>query len=117
MKLSWYAENGQSDANGFYNELMYGGHANSIAEIDGILNQIKVYPTPFIDQIYIETPPTLNQELNYKLYNTMGHMIYENSNSNKSDLEKIDLPNLAKGIYVLNVYNEFGSKSFKLLKN
>lgn len=47
----------------------------------------------------------------------MGHVIYENSHSNKSVLEKIDLPNLAKGIYVLNVYNEFGSKSFKLLKN
>lgn len=72
VKLSWYAENGQSDANGFYNELKYGGQANSIAENNGILNQVKVYPAPFVDRIYIETPTAQSQELNYKLFNLWG---------------------------------------------
>lgn len=117
IKLSWYAENGISDANGFYNELIYGGLANSITDIDGILNQIKVYPTLFDEHLYIETPHSLHQDLNYKLFNSMGHIIYKNSYPSGAGLTKIELPNLAKGMYILNLYTSSSSKNFKLLKN
>ncbi len=117
IKLSWYAENGLTDANGFYNGLIYGGQPNAIAENDGLLNQIKIYPTNFVDQLFIEIPGALNQKLKCRIFNTMGSLIYENTTSNETGLAKIDLPNIANGMYIINVSTDSGSRNFKLLKN
>jgi hypothetical protein len=117
IKLSWYAENGISDANGFFNGLTYGGQPNGIADNNNLLDQIKVYPTFFDDHIYIEMPVSLSDGLKYRVFGTMGNMVYENSTTRGTAMEKINLFDLAEGMYIINISSDENSKNFKLLKN
>ncbi|HEY9116092.1 MAG TPA: T9SS type A sorting domain-containing protein, partial [Bacteroidales bacterium] len=117
IKLSWYANSGETDANGFYSQLLFGGQPNAIAEGNEFFEKIKVYPSLFVDHLYVETPGSTNQSVNYRVYGTMGNMLYENTLEAGNGLAKIDLPGLAKGMYILNISTNSGSKNFKLLKN
>ena len=121
LKLSWYAENAAyaengEDANGYYNQLMFGGEPNSLDEFDQIAQNIKAYPSPFTNEINVELPKLEQGTFEISVYDRMGVKVF-NSNAVQSGTEKIDLGFLPGGIYLLYVNSDTGSKSIKILKN
>lgn len=117
LKLSWYAENGESDANGYYDQLMFGGEPSAVDEDELLLENIKVYPTVFSNRLKLEFPAQINSRINCKLYNTCGVVVFETERLNSSGTSTIDLPGLQKGMYILRIDSETGSKHFKLFRN
>ena len=117
LKLSWYAENGETDANGYYNQLIFGGDPDAIAEGDEFLDQIKVYPTVFSDQLSIELPENTNKTVVYRVCNTMGVEIYSAKSVSANGVERIRIPGLARGMYILNVDVATDSRNFKVFRH
>ncbi|NOX86695.1 MAG: type IX secretion system sortase PorU [Chlorobi bacterium] len=115
LKLSWYAENGQTDANGYYSQLVYGGEPSAIAEENELLDRIKVYPTAFTDYLNVELPAT-GQSVTFRVFNTVGSEIYSEKSNSNGGVEQIHIPGLAKGMYILNVSTDRGSKNFKIFR-
>ncbi|MFK5855259.1 MAG: type IX secretion system sortase PorU [Bacteroidota bacterium] len=116
LKLSWYAENGTVDANGYYNQLVFGGDPDAITENNEFLDQIKVYPTIFTNYINIELPKFDSKSIVYHLYNSMGVEVYSTKSESATGIEKIYLPRLANGMYILNAYIGNESRNFKVFK-
>jgi hypothetical protein len=117
LKMSYYAENGETDANGFYNEIRYGGEPNAIDENDKILDLVMVFPTVFSDNINVEIPSMENKIVTYRIYNSMGAEVYSVKSSTSIRTQKIIIPSLAKGMYVLNMDTGIESRNFKIFKN
>ncbi len=115
LKLSWYAENGVTDANGYYNQLMFGGEPTAIAEGNEFLDHVKVYPTAFSDYLNIELPET-GQSVTYRIYNTVGMEVYSTKSRYSGGVEQIHIPVLSKGMYILNVNIAKGSRNFKIFR-
>ncbi len=115
LKLSWYADNGETDANGYYNQLLYGGEPNAIAEENELLDRIKVYPTAFTDYLNVELPVT-DQPVTFRVFNTVGSEVYSEKSNSNGGVEQIRIPGLAKGMYILNVAMDTGSKNFKIFR-
>ncbi|MCF6171541.1 MAG: type IX secretion system sortase PorU [Bacteroidales bacterium] len=116
LKLSWYAENGETDANGYYNQLWFGGEPDAIAEGDEFLDQIKVYPTVFSNQLNIELPENTNKKVVYRIYNTVGVEVFSANSTAGRGTESIRIPGLAKGMYILNIDVADNSRNFKVFR-
>lgn len=61
-------------------------------------NGIKIYPNPTFDMLYISN--LLNENLNVKIYNAVGEIVYLEKNKNG-----IDLSPLAQGVYFIEINN------------
>lgn len=116
LKLSYYAENGETDANGFCNDIKYGGELNAIYENEELLDFVNVYPTVFTDHINVEIPEMANTEVTYKIFNAMGAELYSLKSSTSVGNQKINIPALANGMYVLKMDIDNISKKFKIFK-
>lgn len=116
LKFSWYAEDGVDDANGYYNQLTYGGEPSAIVEGDKFFDQVKVYPTIFRDYLNIEMPPIDNKNIIYRIYNSMGVEVYSFKSSSTSGKEIIQIPQLIKGMYILNMNIDNMSRNFKVFR-
>jgi len=116
LKFSWYAENGETDANGFYNGLVFGGEPSDMDEFEQIARLIKVYPSPFNTQIFVELPQLEKGSFTISVYDLMGVQVYS-GNAGQVHSQRINLSYLPEGIYLLNVSSPLGSKNMKILKN
>ncbi len=117
LKLSWYAKNGITDANGYYDQLIFGGDPDAVDEGNEFLDQVKVYPTIFTDYLNIELPQTEYKSVVYRVYNTMGTEIYSTKSESVVGSEKIYIPGLVTGMYVLNINIDNSSRNFKVIKH
>ena len=117
LKFSWYAEDGEDDANGYYNQLSYGGEPDAIPESDKFFDQVKVYPTVFRDYLNIEMPLIAEKNIIYRVYNSMGVEVYSLKSESVSGNERIQIPGLTSGMYILNMNIDNISRNFKVFKN
>ncbi|UZR99184.1 InlB B-repeat-containing protein (plasmid) [Chondrinema litorale] len=80
---------------------------------DLITKQLKIYPNPTADFLYIDTNYTGNtlEELDIKIFNNFGQTVYQSSNSMSNLI--IDTSDFASGMYFVQI-NE---KTFKIVKN
>ena len=67
-------------------------------------SEILVYPNPSNDYIALYKPVAVVKPCSYKLYNLLGEALMENAISGNS--EKIELSSLAKGMYILRIYED-----------
>ncbi len=86
----------------------------SYINITGIADQkitsaIKLYPNPAEDQIFISSD--LNCSLTYRIINSCG-IIYKKGNINDSGIQQIDISNLPKGIYFIEIIGNNNFRSF-----
>ena len=114
LKLSWYAQNGVTDANGFYNGLLYGGEPNAIHE--DFLSETKIYPVPFSNDLTVELPSSGLNDATIRIYNTLGNTVYKIRTNSASGRMKLNLQSLPQGMYILNLTSKKSSKNFKLIK-
>ncbi|MBC8266543.1 MAG: T9SS type A sorting domain-containing protein [Flavobacteriales bacterium] len=81
---------------------------SAIAELTS--NTFKVYPIPTTYQLNIESA---DADLStYKMYDMLGNLILENSFEKNT---KVDLSNVAKGTYLLNISTKKGSITKKII--
>lgn len=83
---------------------------NETGVISGGHHSIQIYPNPFENHLYLQ----VNADFNYKLSDASGRtlMIEEGLNG----LQMIDVADLTKGIYVLQVESDGISTYYKLIK-
>ncbi len=70
----------------------------SVEELNG--PDIKIYPNPVVDLLYIEAPPTADR---YRLYDSTGRVVNEGALSVTATRTSIDLSHLPKGMYTLQI--------------
>jgi hypothetical protein len=87
-----------------------------IGELAGV-NNIKLYPNPTNGGATLQVDTKNQLELNVKVYNNRGTVVYEEKglNLNHSELIRMDLSNQPAGIYLVMVYNEQGKWVEKLI--
>ena len=96
------------DALGNTNEVTF--LHNSTASINNAkVPAIRIYPVPATYNLNIEIK---NANATYKMYDIGGKMILE---SNFSNSTKVDLSNIAKGAYLLNISAKIGSITKKII--
>ena len=79
------------------------------------MNQFVIFPNPFISNLNIITSDFL--ELDLILTDFAGNLVYTNQyRDNESMFIKIELDDLASGIYLLNLYYENNFSSYKVIK-
>lgn len=79
-------------------------------ESDKLLNEVKIYPNPFIDFIQIDIKKDIDFQI--ELTDVYGHQLMAFKN-----LTTLDLTNLSSGVYNVSIFtNEKGSVNFKLIK-
>ena len=114
LKLSWYAHD--VEANGFFNQLVYGGEPNGLDEKESPLDFVSVFPSPFSDYININTPLRNNEIVVYSVYNTMGKQVFSFETKLASSSQQLQLPGLSSGMYILNISTGVDTRNFKLIK-
>ena len=89
----------------------------SAAPINDICNEIDVQPNPAQDIIIILFKGPL-YEVSLKILDVNGSMLYENYYSSIEDgVERFDLTNQPKGVYIVRVEADKGECIIKLVKN
>ncbi|MDB4316489.1 T9SS type A sorting domain-containing protein [Cyclobacteriaceae bacterium] len=80
----------------------------SISDINSSLNQFKVFPNPFDQELTIELKS--KQSNDFSIYNINGEIV--TSGTLNSQVNTIDLSSLGPNVYILNIENE----SIRLIK-
>ena len=76
------------------------------------LDQVSVMPNPSTGLFKVTNPSM--EEMNMKVYNILGEIIYENQNFNSEDI--IDLSNQEDGMYFLQLILDGNKKSMRIIK-
>lgn len=77
------------------------------------LNDISVYPNPFKDVLHLKNPSEEIHEIT--ISNSIGQIVLKTKI--ESEIESLDLSDLQKGIYLLNVSNESYNRLVRIVKN
>ena len=78
---------------------------------------VKVYPNPAKNEVFIELPNANGAEYtNYTITDVLGKQITTGTISNNSLLQKIDVDQLSKGYYFIQLSNNAETKTFKFIK-
>jgi hypothetical protein len=92
-----------------FNNISVEGVLDDLSVENPIAQDIFLYPNPFEDFVYLNNS---NQVYDYQLFSMEGKMIQ----SGKMQEGKLDLRNLFRGIYVLQLTNQDFTKAFKIVK-
>ncbi len=85
-------------------------------EFTQISLQMMVYPNPTTSYVNLKIENNDFQDLNFQLFDLAGKQILNQKIT--SSETKIDLDNLSKNVYLLQVMNQTGTiKTFKIIKN
>lgn len=77
-------------------------------------NTVNVYPNPTNNILYVDFD-NLIDEANLKLYNTLGEIIINQNTTSKNNY--LNISNLARGFYYLNIQNSINNITIKVIKN
>jgi hypothetical protein len=105
------------------------GFASSGFDLDavGVINQVvgiheltdhtlfNIYPNPVNSKLHLEFKGFHNKDLSYKLVNSLGIEIKEQSTVN-NNVTEVDLSNLSRGLYFLYLQSEDKNWVYKLIK-
>lgn len=96
------------DGKNFYNlDYTTPNGIENIADVD-----FQIYPNPLATDLNVKLPSTT--PLSVRITNTLGETVYS-INKFPSQSQKIDVSNLANGIYLINFQNEVYNKTHKII--
>lgn len=90
----------------------------TLSNYSNLVNNISIYPNPFMDEIKIDFNHHLNTPIKINIYNINGELL-ENidiSSSNKTIYIK-DLTKYDPGIYIINLISDYNNYNFTAVKN
>ncbi|RLD28453.1 MAG: hypothetical protein DRI75_06620 [Bacteroidetes bacterium] len=80
-------------------------------------NTIKIHPNPFSDNtLNVIIPDASLETIHIKLYSVIGKLILSKQYSLQNGVATINLPNISKGIYILNANDGITITNFKVIK-
>ena len=84
---------------------MYLNRSNAISVSDiASYQQLKIYPQPAKDFIYVEAPLNYSNAVNFELYNSSGIIVYNSTfYPDENQKMKLDISGLEVGIYLINI--------------
>ncbi|MCD4734764.1 MAG: T9SS type A sorting domain-containing protein [Bacteroidales bacterium] len=116
IKLSYYANNTETDAAGYFTGIITGGEPSGVYE-NKIDNVVALYPTVSSDYInlYFNNQVT---DVNIYLYDIHGNEVYSDyiNGATKGEKYKIDIQDLMAGAYIVTVIVQEYQKTFKVMK-
>jgi hypothetical protein len=82
-----------------------------------VVDDIEIYPNPADNQLNIAFSAKDNVDLNISLIDISGRAIMQNMYSANSgtNLIKIDINNISRGIYFLNIMENNSSLNYKVI--
>jgi len=87
---------------------------NSVDGIDDISSEVKLYPNPATDNIYLQIPNSPINSAKGAVYNVIGAQVMDfNFNSNT---ENLDISSLPTGMYMLKIQTSVGRGVKKFIK-
>ena len=89
------------------------GTENSLSNVDLSLNNIQIYPNPVTDHVNISLPNQI-KDASIKLIDLTGKVII--SQNIKGAINKINIPNIPQGVYVLELKTSEGTINKKIIK-
>ena len=86
----------------------------TLSRQDNDFNTISVYPNPASSEINLSW--NKKEDVNIKIYNSFGKLVYFSKNQNLIKNQKIDISNYASGLYFVRINNSQGELTKKILK-
>jgi hypothetical protein len=85
---------------------------------DDILRGVQMYPNPFNKEFVLELYSEAEQDIEVKMYNIVGQLVYANNKVLKKGNNKIEMsPKVNSGVYFLHVYLNNIVSTYKVIKN
>ena len=81
---------------------------------DENFNTITVYPNPTKNSLTVETEIAKDHDLQIELVSLSGEIVTSGKLGKGQSLLHLNISDIASGIYLLKVFNEFGSNAFKV---
>ncbi len=84
-------------------------------EANGAVNQLKLYPNPAPDKLFISIMNPTDKKLSIRLFNTIGQLVYRKDYELSGNDEMLNIPmqRFAKGVYYLKLK---GDKSIDIVQ-
>jgi len=80
-------------------------------------NAIKIYPNPISNnRLTINASDASLETIEVKLYSVIGKLILSKSYALQNGAVTLNIPNISKGIYILNVNDGLSTTNFKVIK-
>ncbi|KAA5825126.1 T9SS type A sorting domain-containing protein [Algibacter amylolyticus] len=85
---------------------------------DVLNNEIKIYPIPAYNKIYVDLNGLEAAEISLKIYSILGKLVGQKNLTSKGSTSKneIDIGNLQAGMYIMKIENAGKVQFFKFLK-
>jgi len=77
-------------------------------------SEIKIYPIPSVDKIFIKISTT-EKDLYFHLFDLNGQLI--TTKNIVTDLTELNISRLQKGFYLLKISSNQSTRTFKIIKN
>lgn len=120
-KISVNFDNFEGDPTEIQAYRIYTGSTKSSAENESLIDystndQLKVYPIPARDELNVDLPATINEDVTIHMMNSSGSMVkdYGRFNTNSGTI-KLNLNGLSRGWYVISINGSNYSKSTKII--
>lgn len=75
-----------------------------------------IHPNPFTDEIEIDFPDAFKQSVSISVVNLMGVVVFEKRLQSVNSIERIALPDVPAGIYIVSIRHSQGIMSRKMMK-
>jgi hypothetical protein len=76
---------------------------------------INLYPNPVSDVLYMQAGGLINTDI--AIYNSMGKLVYSESNMDLNHEQKLDISHLNSGIYFVNIHSDSFVSTKKIIVN
>jgi hypothetical protein len=85
---------------------------------DDNLRGLKMYPNPFSKELVLELYSEVEEDIEVKMYNMLGQLVYANNKALKKGNNKIEItPKVSIGVYFLHVNLNNVISTYKVIKN
>lgn len=75
-----------------------------------------IYPNPFTDQVDIHFSKTNQQAVSIVIVNLLGNIVFKKQIMSPDPVERISLPDIPAGIYMMCIRDKQGIRGYKMMK-
>lgn len=91
------------------------GHEGKLSIEEEVFSKMTVYPNPVKDVLNIEGDFSVLNGAEFTIYDATGKILKIQNIINETDL-RVDMSSYAKGLYLISIYKNGSSKTFKIIK-